>query len=147
MLLEDDNHYTRLFVQMVRAMVRTRQGHPCWFKFEYTEHQAAQLDSLIDCLKGAAQRPEAYQPTLSQQAYQTFCWSLVYNPGPETPLRWEDPIERFIWLFALGDDGTFVQASDLTPLLAKLKYFCRLIALHEALVIHNRERPREGIIE
>lgn len=147
MLLEDDNNYTRLFVQMVRAMVRARQGHPCRLMFEYTEHQAVQLDSLIECLKGAVQPPGVFPPTMVQHAYQTFCWSLVYDPGPKMLPRWADPMERFIWLLALGDDGTFMQASDLTPVLAKLKYFCRLTTLHEALVSRNGERLWEGMIE
>lgn len=147
MLSEDNNNYTRLFVQMARAMVRARQGHPCRLMFEYTEHQAVQLDSLIECLKGAVQRPEVFPPTMVQHAYQAFCWSLVYNPGPEMLSRWADPIERFIWLLALGDDGTFAQASDLTPVLAKMKYFCRLTTLHEALVFKNGEKPTECMIE
>ncbi|KAF8121041.1 hypothetical protein EV363DRAFT_1302524 [Boletus edulis] len=132
---DDDNNHTRLFVQMVRAMIRTRQGHPCKLSFEYTEHQAVQLDALVECLKGAVQRPEAFQPTMVRHAYQAFCWSLIHNPGPEMLSRWADPIERFIWLLALGDDGTFVQASNLAPVLAKLKYFCQLTTLHEALVL------------
>ncbi|KAI9459287.1 hypothetical protein HD554DRAFT_2041944 [Boletus coccyginus] len=146
-LSEDDNNYTRLFVQMVRAMVRARQGHSCILTFQYTGCQAVQLDSLIECLKGAAQRPEVFHPMMVEQAYQAFCWSLVYSPGPETQSRWADPIERFIWLMALGDDGTFIQASDLTPVLAKLKYFCRITTLHEALVFKNGEKPSEGTIE
>ncbi|KAH0825828.1 hypothetical protein J3R83DRAFT_8789, partial [Lanmaoa asiatica] len=147
MLAEGDNNYTKLFLQMVRAMVRTRQGHPCIIRFEYTEHQAAQLDWLIECLKGAVQQPEVFQQVIVQRAYQSFCWCLVHNPGAETLSRWANPIERFIWLLALGDDGTFMDASGLTPLLAKLKYFCRLTTLHEALVQESGERAMEGVIE
>ncbi|KAF8121027.1 hypothetical protein EV363DRAFT_1187412, partial [Boletus edulis] len=147
MLSDDDNNYTRLFVQMVRALIRARQGHPCKLIFEYTEHQAMQLDVLIECLKKGTHQPEVFQPTMVQEAYQMLCWSLVYSPGPEALSRWADPIERFIWLLALGSDGTFMQASDLTPLLAKLKYFCRLTTLHEALVSQNGEGPQESVIE
>lgn len=144
---DDDNNYTRLFIQKVRAMIQVRQGHPCKLVLEYTEHQAAQLDALIECLKGAVQRPEAFQPTTVQHAHQAFCWSLVHNPGPEMLPRWVDPIEPFIWLLVLGNDGTFMQASNLTPMLAKLKYFCRLSMLCEALVFKNVEGLWEGMIE
>ncbi|KAG6373125.1 hypothetical protein JVT61DRAFT_6728 [Boletus reticuloceps] len=62
-------------------------------------------------------------------------------------LQWVDPIEHFIWLLALGGNGTFMQVSDLMPVLAKLKYFCRLTTLHEALVFKNGKRPQESLIE
>ena len=55
----DDNNYIRLFVQMVRALIQVRQGHPCKLIFEYTEHQVMQLSVLIECLKGAVQWLEA----------------------------------------------------------------------------------------
>jgi hypothetical protein len=48
--------------------------------------------------------------------------------------RWANPIKRAIWLRALRPDGNFCEVSVLTPDLAKLKYFCNMTSLLEALM-------------
>lgn len=77
-------------------------------------------------------------------AYQRFCWSLVCTHGEVVEERWRNPVQVFIWLMALRDDGSFIQASNLTPLLAKLKYFCRLTVLYEALIFNDPTTPAEN---
>jgi hypothetical protein len=47
---------------------------------------------------------------------------------------------------ALQDEGMFMQASDLTSLLVKLKYFCHLVTLCESLVYHDSTNMGENTI-
>jgi hypothetical protein len=78
--------------------------------------------------------------------YQSFCWSLIYSTGEATQNSWGNPIQHFIWLMALQDEGMFMQASDLTSLLVKLKYFCHLVTLYESLVYHDSTNMGENTI-
>lgn len=133
-MLPNENHtYGALFVQMVRAMIRKEKGHELHLDFSLTDAQKSSLEILIDSLEADAK--ENTEDTLlgAATAYQAFCWSLVHTPEPRSQANWGNPIQRFIWLMALRDDGSFIQASDLTPLLAKLKYFCRLTVLYEGV--------------
>ena len=47
---------------------------------------------------------------------------------------------------ALQDEDAFMQASNLTPLLSKLKYFCHLVILYESLVYHDSTNLGEDAI-
>lgn len=129
----DNDNYLAFFVQMIRAMVRKEQGHEFEMLFVYTETQREKLRSLIEQLIEDAAQQSQDSKVEAILAYQTFCWSLVYNPESKRLGAWDNPIRRFIWLMALRDDGSFMDATSLTPLLAKLKYFCRVVTLYEAL--------------
>ena len=119
--------------------MRVKMGHESGFKFHYTEQQRSHLEGLIHAVK----RHNDDWMAGAVVAYQNFCWSLVHNPEEKSQDRWENPIERFIWLFALRSDGSFIESTSLTPLLAKLKYFCRLTALYKAMFpgrhLHNMD--------
>ncbi|KAG6381445.1 hypothetical protein JVT61DRAFT_10 [Boletus reticuloceps] len=78
-------------------------------------------------------------------AYQTFCWSLVYIP--EARKLGDNPIWRFIWLMALHNNGSFMDATSLTLLLAKLKYFCQLVTLYESLACEEPMNETEDAVE
>lgn len=140
MVPTENTAYPGAFVQMLRAMIRVEMGHESGLKFHYTEQQRSHLEGLIcmvtrqngnDWMAGAV------------VAYQNFCWSLVHNLEEKSQDRWENPIERFVWLFALRPDGSFIEPTSLTPLLAKLKYFCRLTTLYKAMFpdrdLHNMD--------
>jgi hypothetical protein len=136
----DNDNYLAFFVQMVRAMVRKEHGHEFNMPFVYTKTQQEKLRSLIEHLVKDATEQSQDSKDAAILAYQTFCWSLVYTPESKRLGAWDDPIRRFIWLMALRDDGSFMDATSLTPLLAKLKYFCRMVTLYEAL---SRKEPRD----
>ena len=145
MLQQDSVSYGALFSQMIRTMVRLEIGHDSKLRYHYTAAQKDRLVTLIKYLgKDASQTGEETRSD-ALTAYQSFCWSLIYSPG-ETIQKWGHPIQRFIWLMALQDEGAFMQASDLTPLLAKLKYFCRLVTLYESLVYHDSTNLGEDAI-
>ena len=134
MLPQENESYSALFSQMIRTMVRLETGHQSKLRYKYTALQKDRLDILVKYLHKDVQRKSKESETEAIGAYQAFCWSIVFSPGERSQKRWGNPIQRFIWLMALQEEGSFMQASDLTPLLAKLKYFCRLVTLHEALV-------------
>lgn len=124
---------------MVRAMIRKEKGHELRLDFSFTDAQRSTLEILIDSLETNAMEDTESTLLEAVTAYQAFCWSLVHTPEPGSQGNWGNPIQRFIWLMALRDDGSFIQASDLTPLLAKLKYFCRLTVLYEGICCSEEE--------
>ncbi|KAF8131379.1 hypothetical protein EV363DRAFT_1329892 [Boletus edulis] len=139
--LSGDNYsYVAFFVQMIRAMVRKERGHEFKMTFVYTETQREKLAAFIERLVKDATEQSQHSKTEAILAYQMFCWSLVYIPEAKRLGAWDNPIRRCIWLMALRDDGSFMDATNLTPLLAKLKYFCRLVTLYEAL---GCQEPRD----
>jgi hypothetical protein len=146
MLSQENESYVALFSQMVRTMVRLEVGHGSKLRYQYTEAQKGRLSNLVKYLRKDARENEEETASDVLAAYQSFCWSLVYSAGEATQKSWGNPIQRFIWLMALQDEGTFMQASDLTPLLAKLKYFCRLVTLYESLVYHDSTNMGEDAI-
>ena len=127
------------FVQMIRTMLRKELGHEFKMLFVYTDTQGQKLRSLVEHLVKDVAEQSQDSRLEAILAYQAFCWSLVHNPESKRLGAWHNPIRRFIWLMALRDDGSFMDVTSLTPLLAKLKYFCRVVTLHEAL---SRTEPR-----
>ncbi len=57
---------------------------------------------------------------------------VKYRDNPEFTDKWEDPVECWIAAYALQEDGSFIKASDYTPLLAKLIYWIRAVIWFEA---------------
>lgn len=148
MLPRENESYTALFAQMTRAMIRIALGHELRLKFGFTSTQKHCLDLLIKYLRQDAVQQGEDSGHDAVAAYHAFCWSLVCDTSSGSSQKsWGNPIERFIWLVALREDGSFMQASDLTPLLAKLKYFCRLVTLYESLVFYDKTNPREDAIQ
>lgn len=147
MLPNGNKNYHALFMQMMRAFIRATLGHQGSFQFQFSERQAAALGCLVTALK-VVSSPDGVSLDLADALvkYQKFCWSLVERSSEELENRWNNPIERFIWLAALREDGSFIQASDLTPVLAKLKYFCRLTTLYQALFITSTASSQESMI-
>ena len=139
MLPHENYTYGALFVQMVRAMIRKEKGHELHLDFSFTDAQRSSLEILIVSLETNAKEDTESTLLRAVAAYQAFCWSLVHTLELGCQEAWGNPIQRFIWLMALRDDGSFIQASDLTPLLAKLKYFCRLTVLHKAICCSEKE--------
>jgi len=79
--------------------------------------------------------------------YQMFCWSLVYIHEAKRLGAWDNPIRCCIWLMALHDNGSFMDATNLTPLLAKLKYFCHLVTLYEAFACQEPHNETKDVVE
>lgn len=128
-------------------MVRKEQGHEFKMLFVYTETQREKLRFLIEQLVEDAAEESQDSKMEAILAYQTFCWSLVYIPESKRLGAWDNPIRRFIWLMALRDDGSFMDATSLTPLLAKLKYFCRVATLYQALSCEDPRDEMEDAVE
>ncbi|KAG6373145.1 hypothetical protein JVT61DRAFT_6756 [Boletus reticuloceps] len=115
-------------------MIRKTKGHDLLFDFDSTNTQRSSLETLIDALETSAKEKDMEITLLEAvAAYQAFSCSWVHIPEPRCQMNWSSPIRHFIWLMALHDDGSFIQASNFTPLLAKLKYFCHLTVLYEGI--------------
>lgn len=127
-------------------MIRTLLGHESRLKFKYTLAQEESLDALLRFLKKDAEETTESTSIDAVQAYHRFCWALVNSRDAQSHAKWESPIERFLWLRALCSDGSFLSAKDVTPILAQLKYFCRLITLYEGLSDRNMMDQPENVI-
>lgn len=147
MLPKENESYGALYVQMVRAMVRKECGHTFKMAFSYTDRQREALDALLELLKRDAKERTSISSTDLLAGYHRFCWSLVHSPDPKSQENWGNPIQRFIWLKALRQRGSFLQAKDVTPILAQLKYFCRLVTLYEGLSHGSGMNPQEGLLQ
>ncbi|KAG1830491.1 hypothetical protein DFJ58DRAFT_736947 [Suillus subalutaceus] len=129
--VSDDNvDYPNFMVQLMRAIVRIHLGSPLEFSFALSTVQTTCLEELLVVL-----RNDNTSPRRRMIAYHNLAWSLV-DTDPDLCVvdRWANPIKRAIWLRALRADGNFCEASFLTPDLAKLKYFCNITSLLEALM-------------
>lgn len=147
MLPNGNKSYHALFMQTMRAFIRAQLDHECSFQFLFSRKQASGVSDLITALEAFGSSDGAgLQLANALVAYQGFCWSLVKRSDEELENRWDNPIEGFIWLVALRDDENFIEASDLTPILAKLKYFCRLTTLYQALVVTSAISSQEDTI-
>jgi hypothetical protein len=126
---ETNEHHT-FIVQIMRAMMRIHLGFPFDFSFDLSPAQAMCLQELVVVLGDDDSSPRKRMIT-----YHNFVWSIVdNNPDRCVVDRWANPITRSIWLRALRADGNFCEASVLTPDLVKLKYFCNITSLLEALM-------------
>ncbi|KAG6373608.1 hypothetical protein JVT61DRAFT_6260 [Boletus reticuloceps] len=131
LFLSSNNYsYLAFFVQMIRAMTQ-------WEK----------LAAFIERLMKDATEQSQHSKMEAILAYQTFCWSLVYIPEAKRLGAWDNPILHCIWLMALHDDGSFMDATNLTLLLMKLKYFCRLVTLYKALACQESWDETEDAVD
>ena len=132
---------------MVRSMVRLELADDFKMKYRYTREQKGALDDLIALLKEDVREKSEASEVAVIEGYHRLCWELVHASQVVVQEKWGSPIERFLWLRALGADGTFSKASDVTPILAKLKYFCRLVTLYEGLSTYSRMDPQQNPVE
>jgi len=118
----------------VRSIIRIHLGYPSNFSFGLSSRQEGCLKRLIHVLGDS---------TVSSRrrmlAYHEMVWSLVDVEEADCHGRWNNVIQRAIWLKALREDGNFYRASDFTPDLAKLKYMCNMTALLEALFDKDKD--------
>ena len=77
--------------------------------------------------------PEANHPQPEPGADHPQPEPEADHPQPETRgLRWSCPVQCYLAVQAVRQDGTFISASILAQKLAKLKYFCKSCALVQA---------------
>lgn len=67
------------------------------------------------------------------EALHAFLFALISQPSEALMEdQWQDPIRCFVGLIAMQEKAGFRKAHEITPYLAKVKYFIRLIAFAEA---------------
>jgi hypothetical protein len=47
--------------------------------------------------------------------------------------KWEEPLECWLAIHCLSDDGSFLPPSDITQVLAKMEYHCRSSVLYQSI--------------
>ncbi|KAI9459613.1 hypothetical protein HD554DRAFT_2176883 [Boletus coccyginus] len=146
MLPKENEVYDSLFLQFVRAVVRKELGHEFNMPFVYTSRQKGCLEVLVEHLRQDAREGTEASGMEVLSAYRAFCWTLVHSLERESQQKWGNPIQRFLWLKALRGDGSFLPAKDVTPILAQLKHFRRLVTPYEGIAHSDALDPSEDSV-
>jgi len=100
---------------------------------------------LIDSDDGFSSDEEGIDQAVGQdfdtpvvQALHEFVKNILYPRLHSTKIpysKWNNPLECFLAIYCLRDDGTFKPATDVTPIFAMLHYHIRGSILYEGLKI------------
>lgn len=121
------------------SVLQAHRGHPTEYKFtlppDYTQHIVA----LESCLK----EPDASVEHI--KLFHNFIYPLF---SAQTSIceenKWSMVLECWLALYALKIEGNFVEPSEFTGILAKLKYSCRAITFYQAY-LHRMDFPNESL--
>ena len=138
-LPDKNTSYPELVIQFVRAIVRLREttDYKTEFSFMLHRNQDDALHALIIALDQRSQDSIDSHDDDAMQKLHEFFWTLMDSASIDLETNWGNVIQRFICLRALRQDGNFYEATDLTPDLAKLKYFLNASCLIHALWYQN----------
>jgi hypothetical protein len=129
--------YAAIITDFFRVTLRCHSGHRSGYTIPLTKKQSTLADQLMESLKRG---DEIQIKEVVEQLHQ-FSFSLLIpqpepgadHPQPETRgLRWSCPVQCYLAVQAVRQDGTFISTSILAQKLAKLKYFCKSCALVQA---------------
>ncbi len=89
---------------------------------------------------------EAFQLALSTGApnildtFHDFIYPLLSVRSLEATSynKWDEPLECWLSIYCLRDDGSFLMPSDITQVLAKMEYHCRSSVLYHSIKNVNR---------
>lgn len=125
MVSDGNETYEDLFNEIFRAVIRKLRGHPYSLDFPLTVSQRASADRLVRALLNPAS-------TKMQDAdfLQDFAWDLVSEKRTQA---WGNIFQFILAFLALRVDGTYTCATNLSPELAKIKYFIRTTCMTQTL--------------
>jgi len=135
-LTENDtpDQYATTIEGFFRATLRCRAGHPSGYTIPLTEVQAAEADRLSQSLRlSPSDKPEGEIAKEILETLHQFSVSLL-APQPEADdlSAWSCPVRCYLAARAIREDGNFITPNDLSPKLARFKYFCNNCALVQA---------------
>jgi hypothetical protein len=114
-------------------------GHPSNYRIPLTAVQLASGQRFYHCLLHEKDKRKL------MLAFHEFAWSfLVKQPESATATEWTCPYLCYLAARALRDDGSFIPPDVLSPIFAKMKYFC-----HTAGIIQGdltKEDYADGMI-
>jgi hypothetical protein len=126
--LSDPSKYASAFYQFVYGIAVTSEGnHPSEYQFPLTSVDRANLRSLQN-------RLVKHHPKDCMAAFHKFIKPLLYPSESASTSKWDDPVECFIALYSLDEDGTFKQPKNMSPVLTILRYFIRCAIFREASI-------------
>lgn len=118
-------------MQFIRCILRLLRGHPFPLPFPLTPRQLDAFSTLNDVLEAQGTTSED-----KQHAVQAVSWEMVCTPAEGS---WENPFQVYFAMLALRVDGTYSDAMNLTPHLAKFTYWIRLTCLYIATELPVKE--------
>lgn len=108
-----------------QAVLKTIDGHDSGYQFPLSPEQIDAGNNLLKCLHTNSQE--------NILVFHKFAYPLLAaNAVQDTSNKWNSPMECFLAIYNLKEDGNFQEASNVTQLFAKLEYHCRGATLFES---------------
>jgi hypothetical protein len=114
-------------VQFLAMVLRDMDGHASGYHLPLTELVKTSCQRLITSLHQGDEEECIEQ---LHEVYFGLCGTVTDDLHQR---RWADPLNCFIAVDSLRQDGLFIKASDLTPMLAVWKYNLRAMVLHQII--------------
>jgi hypothetical protein len=113
------------------SILSSHKGHPSKYKFPLPPDFTQRIVALESCLAGPITTDhlivfhDFIYPLLSAQSYilEENKWSMV--------------LECWLALYAMELEGNFLNASQLTGILAKMTYHCRAVTFYQGYLRRN----------
>ncbi|KAH9922438.1 uncharacterized protein B0H18DRAFT_879469 [Fomitopsis serialis] len=117
--------YAAPVAAFIAAVLRTKNKHPCQYKFPLNQSQEGLVWRLYVALENKTDERMAL--------IHKVLYSLVGIPAPGASMaKWKCPLMCWLAVSSLREDGRFVLAKDYTPIIAKWEYALRNLHLYEA---------------
>lgn len=127
---ESPDAYAALVDGFFRATLRCHNKHPSGYVIPLKEAQAALAKQLLQSLRLSDDRYRVEDAL--KLLHELSVSLLVSQPEGDDLTGWTCPVRCYLAVRGIKSDGNFIPPRQLTPELAKLKYFCRNCALIQA---------------
>ena len=129
------SRYAAILYQFLHAIVITSGDvpHPSGYTFPLTSADQVNLDALKNKLQHSYTGPQ--QCILE---FHKFIKPLLYPRISAATSRWNHPIECFIAVYAMREDGVFKEAKDVQSIFPALFHHIRCAIWYEASITVDR---------
>jgi len=106
--------------------------HSSGYSLPLSEEDKIRAVKLQATLKNQIDNDEGGEVREVVDEFHHFIKPFLYPFAGGSGSRWDDPLECFIALYALNEDGTFKSADGMTQPFAHLQYLMRCAIFYEA---------------
>jgi len=119
------------------SVLQSHKGHLSNYVFPLPPGYTRHIVALEDCLKEPI-------TTSHIQLFHNFIYPLLSAQASiQEDNKWSMVLECWLAIYAMQPGGNFLDASQLTGILAKLEYHCRAVTFYQAY-LHHSEFPNES---
>ncbi|KAG6834692.1 hypothetical protein H0H93_008006, partial [Arthromyces matolae] len=117
--------YGRVLYNLASSTMTAYQGHESGYTFPLTREMQSAGSNLSNALNASN--------TDDLNAYHRWVYPfLSHDSGPKESNKWSMVIECWLAIYHMNPEGHWASPTDITPVLAKLKYIMRGSTLFEA---------------